>query len=385
MTESPVLLPARSATSAVATHLPGRLWFVDGLRGWMALSVVLYHATLAFHPAGLDAAGMLGRLVANGPLAVYVFFTASGFSAATAFWATGDRGAVLTAAFQRYPRLMLPILASSALAAALMAAGVMANAAVADAAGTTGWLGIHYRFPPDLESLLAFSLVTVFIDMDTPLNYNAVLWIMPIELVCSMIVFAILLAAGRRWALPGAGCLLLLSAWRGSPLTAYLLGLMLAWLFNRPALQAWRGSGAALVAGMVLVGTAGLAVAGGGRWISTPPVMSLLAALILAAAVVSRRIAAPLETAFSRRLGRLSFSIYLVHLPLLCSAVCWAYLGLAHLGLDAGTIRPIVQALTVAAAIAAAGLFSPVEALTHRLARRLTPPAGLVDFCRRFG
>ena len=366
---------------------PERLYFLDGLRGWMALSVVMYHSFLALYPAGLDAAGILGRLLANGPLAVYVFFTVSGFSAATAFWATGDRGAVLMAAIQRYPRLMLPILASSALAAALMVVGLMANGAAADGAGTADWLGAHYRFSPDLESLLTFSLVTVFVDGDIPLNYNAVLWIMPIELAGSMTVFALLLVAGRRWAMPVAGCLLLLSVWRGSHLTAFLLGMALAWLFHRPALQARRESRAALAAGLVLAGAAGLMIGDGGTWISAPPVMSLLAALILGAGLVSRRLAAPFETRLSRRLGRLSFSIYLVHLPLLCSIVCWAYLWLAGLGLEAGTTRPIVQALTLVIAVAAASLFSPVEALTHRLARRVVPPAALMALvtprCRR--
>ncbi|MEI7606535.1 MAG: acyltransferase [Rhodospirillaceae bacterium] len=344
------------------------MFVLDGLRGWMALTVVLYHTTLAFFPGEENK---LLLVIGNGALAVYVFFVISGFSASFAFITTGDKLVVIRAALARYPRLTLPILTSCSLAYLVFSAGLMYNIPAAAAAGTENWLGCHYRFSPSLLAMLEFSIYDVYFFGDNARSWNSVLWIMPIEIVGSFMVYGIILFTGR-WRRLVVGVMLPGCFWLGSHLTAFLLGIVLAEIAGWGGFRHWRISrSAAATSVFVLLLALGLAN-WGGVYLTAPPAMSVTAALVVLAVLGSARVSVPLEGRVSQWLGRRSFSIYLTHLIVICSASSSLYLELAHAGFSGTVCRVATLVATLVIAVLVGHLFEPVERLSHLFTLWLT-------------
>jgi peptidoglycan/LPS O-acetylase OafA/YrhL len=123
---------------------PSRLLYLDGLRGWMALVVVLARLcrTLLLDPPQLSAHGgdwlvfwlkwtPLG-VATDGVQAVYVFFVISGVALSYPVLRATNAGRTLAAmALYRYPRLTVPILVSCLLVWLLLAMGALPTQAVA--------------------------------------------------------------------------------------------------------------------------------------------------------------------------------------------------------------------------------------------------------------
>jgi len=143
-----------------STREAPRLAYLDGLRGWMALVVVLTHllASWLFFPPQMKAIGAtwlhdLIRWTPIGPMldgfqAVYIFFFISGLAISYPILRSQKPfRTIWRMAVYRYPRLTLPILGSCLLAFALLATGAFANREVAKHA-ITPWFGNIYAFPP---------------------------------------------------------------------------------------------------------------------------------------------------------------------------------------------------------------------------------------------
>jgi peptidoglycan/LPS O-acetylase OafA/YrhL len=185
---------------------------LDGLRGLAALSVVLWHYSLAFFPALNNRSAThplaFGQLVATTPLhlplagdfAVSVFFVLSGFVLSLSFFRSRSTSVLMSAAARRYFRLMLPALGSILLACLLIWLGLMHNGQAAALTGSEGWLGRYWDFPANIFVALYQGLYAIFF---TDFNsYNPVLWTMKLELLGSFMVFALLALFGRmrrRW------------------------------------------------------------------------------------------------------------------------------------------------------------------------------------------
>src|SRR5690242_4690965 len=105
-----------------------RVHEIDGVRGWAALSVVVFHLfwelfggeVPTFRSAAL-------RFWLDGPLAVYVFFVLSGDALSWPFFASGDARILDRTVVKRYFRLAIPIFYSSLLCFLLMRAGLTFN------------------------------------------------------------------------------------------------------------------------------------------------------------------------------------------------------------------------------------------------------------------
>ena len=90
---------------ATTTSEAGRLRFLDGLRGWAAVVVLLHHVFIDGLPAnGFMADRTLWAKVffVNGTLAVCVFFVISGFSLSIRYLDRGDGGTLARIAAGRY-------------------------------------------------------------------------------------------------------------------------------------------------------------------------------------------------------------------------------------------------------------------------------------------
>ncbi len=135
-----------------------RLKFLDGLRGWGAVIVLLYHVFSDGLPVDAVIGGQLKYYVPfNGTLAVLVFFVVSGFSLSVRYLAEGDIQSWLKIAAGRYLRLAIPILA-----ACLVVHLVMVFGFVDPPAERLPKFGSFFNFAPTSWHLLKFSLFDVF-------------------------------------------------------------------------------------------------------------------------------------------------------------------------------------------------------------------------------
>lgn len=378
-------MASASIARPVNDRVSGRILAFDGLRGFAAMVVVVFHYLAMLHPEWVaDYATSPGLLVDtplavfwNGPFAVAVFFVLSGFVMAAAAERRAPHliGNMLT----RYLRLAVPVLASVLLAWLWLS---LMPTAARDLAGTfeapSRWLTYTEQAPlPGLPAAIHDGLAGSFITGMSA--FNNVLWAMQIELVGSVLLFLVYWLGGfRRWlrfaALAGFAVLGLLVL-----RDAYLCFVTGALIYEGHKAGIWRrlpplAGLAALLLGMVL-GAPGAGFAErwgldmlpgrlqpGNPW-GLVPVAG--ATLILLGVHLLATLQRWFETAPLQWLGRISFALYLVHVPVLYTFVAWERLNL-------GLPEPLVFAVFVGGVLALAHLFTlgvdePVLRLLGRL------------------
>lgn len=321
---------------------------LDGLRGLAALVVMFWHFGVGFLPVlvGFTMATRhvtAYRMVSDTPLflpfagtfAVYIFFVLSGFVLSLAFFHKQD-GRVLTAsAARRYFRLMIPAGASVLFAYFMMR--LIGNGAHVAAAQTTGsyWLSAFWDFQPHFFTAVYQGVYGVFF---TNFNsYNTNLWTMQNELYGSFMVFLFLGLFGklnRRWVLYlGFGLIVI-----KTPYLAFLLGMAICDIWTtRPDLKQLISKPIAhvlLVVGLILgswhVGWLNSYNPLYGRF--TLPLfnqseMQVFVLIIAAACIILAVLSLGwLSRFFELRplqyLGKISFSLYLIHWIVLYGFSC---------------------------------------------------------------
>ncbi|MBF0625289.1 MAG: acyltransferase [Magnetococcales bacterium] len=363
---------------------------LNGLRGWAALAVVFMHLTAPFYAILILQKASLSRnawdlwlaktplfVLFNGWFAVMVFFVLSGYVLSSGYFATRRREVVFSSLLRRYFRLAIPILASSVLVFLILKYGRFFHLEIQALGGDTT-LGSLYHFPPDFLDLLSHSLWQVFQGSN---KYNHVLWTMRIELIGSFLVFAILLLVGDsrlRFLL----YLYVLVYWWNIYLKCFVAGLVMADLHvnlappaldRRDTLRDWLFGGLFL-SGLLLgsypyrgddpsayqqqlVSVTRLVLPGqvAGYFIG--------AVLLVAGALYAPGVARFLGNRLSRFLGEVSFSIYLIHVPITYSIGFGLFLDLRARGLGDDPAFLIYFATTVPLVLGAGWLF-------HRLVDR---------------
>jgi len=396
-------IPADNATRSTG-NASSRLVCFEAIRGLAALMVLFAHIVVAFWPAliyreGLqwDAApGWLRALirsplskVLDGSIAVTIFFVLSGFVLSLTFFQKRSTRALGSAALRRYPRLMFPVAASILLTWALMSMGAICNQATAqlihanqgvtyDPHALRGashhWLVLWYNFTPDFLTALHQATWVAFTGLA---NYNLATWTMPIELIGSFLVYGFLALFGgmrKRWLLYAICCALIIV--RDDPLPvagtynmlSFVLGMALCdlWMHNE---RNWRKS-LPLGPALVLVCVSFFAI----------KVKVLAALMIIGVTAASPRLQRVLSAGWLEFLGRLSFSVYLIHGAILCSLGCGTYLllcrhcGWHHLGASLAAAGAAVGGTILAGWAFYHLVDRPTVALTHRLDRWLFRP-----------
>lgn len=276
-----------------------RYLFLDGLRGWASVVVLLYHVFVnALPPApGLDWLEVL--LPFNGLTAVYVFFIISGFALSVRYLDTGDLTDWIRIAAGRYFRLAISILAACAIVHLALVTGLLDTTDVR-LPPFRGWL----TFDPTWWHLLRFALFDVFFSYDWRESYIGPLWTMGPELAGSAVTLIAALAfryVPLRWLAFLAIAAVLFAVSRS--LGFFLIG-MAAADFQLRGMMIPRWLGAALFA----IGCAPLLFAF--------PWWSAVSAILIFAGATSA-IRGLLETPLSRGLGSISFPLYLMHGPVI--------------------------------------------------------------------
>jgi len=350
---------------------PPRAVEIDGIRGWASLIVLLFHAFREMLRGIVPEVDnpLLAPLFAS-DLAVSVFFVLSGDALSLGFFNSGQLGAIDRLVVRRYFRLTIPILMSCLATYLIMKAGLDYHVEAAQILGNQGWLGRFLHFSPSLYEFLKYSLLKVYVAHTTELSYNPFLWTMSIEMVGSMLVFM----ACYLWSRLKSGeqvCIYLVIGLTalGSFFSLFFAGLLFShWrrrgVFER-LLASRRHQYIALLAAASCIAVYVLA----GSLNSTHEVVHRLLIPTLSMALVfcaytQRRLKAFFSCGASRFLGVISFPVYLLQFQVLISLMSWlAVRDYAINGqLDHGALLGFA-AITVAATIAAAWVFSKVERL----------------------
>lgn len=334
-------------TSPHTPRTTSKMECLEGIRGFASFAVLVGHIMLTFWPGIYFRSGPLwqpipraikavaqfpGKFLWDGHAAVSVFFVLSGFVLSLAFFERRSASGLGSSAVRRYPRLMFPILASVLWAYFLLTIGGMKNQeaivvmdaaneltpqAKAPAGHSHRWLAAYYNFEPSWRDVLIEGTYGAFHRIAP---YNLVLWTMPIELIGSFLVFSFLGVFGvlrNRWLIYSIGGGLLLW-YQLYYYLDFLIGIALCdlWTWN----QQTRRWSLPRFAGLLLVALGLFAVA------QKP----LAATLIVGGITFTSSLHGFFEWRWVRFLGRISFGLYLTHMPVLCSFGCAVYLWLAR-------------------------------------------------------
>lgn len=323
---------------------------LEGLRGLACLAVIASHFLFTFLPylghnlyppsPGLVAKYPFEELLShapftllfNGNFAVSIFFVLTGFVLTAKFHENGDTRILLEGAIKRYPRLVLPAFVSVLFVFVIVYTGQMRNH-LAIELNAAGWVLDFYKEPADLLHSIYVGLIGAPILGDTLLN--SPLWTLKIELVGSFLIFATYSLFGRNHKLLILLCFIILSFVLGSPLyyMSFVLGSFIhvfaKWLIQRQAI-----SFLILVLGLVL---GSINYSSQFSILTSMPLPNLLpysvnfntdkllfwytigAVLTVTGIVGFKPIAKLLASKVFTHIGKISFSAYLLHWPIILS------------------------------------------------------------------
>ena len=352
----------------------GRFRFLDGLRGWAAVVVLLHHIFVDGLPANAlmaDRAMWAKVFFLNGTLAVCVFFVISGFSLSIRYLHDGDGRALARIAAGRYLRLALPILAICTITYGLLVLGV-----IPPAAQRPPPLDAFLTFTPSLGQLLSFSLLKVFVAYSGAETYDPPLWTMSFEFFGSFMVFALAACVRpshmRTWLLAGLfAALAVLQTF----FALFVAGVLLADLFllQMPPGLANRIGAALCIAGLLLITLPN-------TWFG--PVYIGGGACLTAGAILCAPMRRFFENRISGFLGWISFPLYLVQAAVIYALAPRALTLLASLGFAPDMQRWIADFAILPIAILCAIAFTPINDLTVVWARHFG--VAVLSFFDRF-
>lgn len=371
-----------------------RIHEIDGVRGWAALVVLMFHLTWEVFGAKVPTFRLpYLKFFLDGPLAVYVFFVLSGDALSSPFLALGDRVFIDRLVLKRYFRLSLPIFCSCLLVYILMCAGLNFAPAAAKIVGREDWLGIFLPFAPNFLDTLSYAFKWVFVDHRIETSYNPFLWPMSIEFIGSFFVFTYITMMGRlRWptrtTLVVYGLALFLSPFY----SLFFAGILFAQLRHGGFFKKIRSGNKTALLGLLIL-LAVVVLDGAFEAIQTQyaPLMnwfargypflnrlgeilvqihftpnfrsyflSVLAVATVAAVYSNSLLVGFFSNRISRFLGGISFPLYIMHFSVIVSFTSW--LIIFHFTQEHKTLTAlkIISASAVLALIVAT-LFRPIE------------------------
>jgi peptidoglycan/LPS O-acetylase OafA/YrhL len=367
-----------------------RVHYLEGLRGIAACQVVLLHFVTAFLPVTAEHAAPPFRVLFDGHTAVYVFFLISG-AVLTLSFARG--GLWPNQVARRIVRLGIPVAAAATIALVLLAALPNAHVEAAKMSGSA-WLAMdssgtatlsHLGREIGLDSLLlGYREYTLFAPIADRLpllehSLNAPFWSLHLELYGSFLV--LLLVNLQSWsAWPHRLAIIVCAVLFGThPMFLFVLGHLCAALLRRPPIR--------LLGTCILI--LGLVMSAAKDWDAVEAVrvaisrfapvaapnsfqlQSQLAAVALFLGVLLSPIARrALALSLFAKLGRLSFSIYLLHFPILFTIGCSGFLLLAGVLPVSLSIAITFVGFVLVVLIAASGFERWIDGPAVRLSRR---------------
>lgn len=320
--------------------------FLEGLRGFAAFMVVIQHYIGGWYTSdeiiSKEVPSIMRILMKsplsllwNGNLAVCIFFVLSGYVLSYKFFKTNDKQVVISGIIRRYWRLALPAVASIILALILLSSGFFYNHEAARITSSS-FLDTYWSYDANVLGALIQGFYTTFFAYDKTFDaasYNSVLWTMHIELYGSFIVFGSLLLCGnysKRWLFS----ILSLIIFSKSPYSiGFLVGMFICDIHNQnskrlipiPVNLNEYTAFFILIFSLFLEYSTSFAI----KWMN-PNLLNyfhICAASLLVFSIFELcHIQKILENKFFSFLGKISFSLYLVHFPILGSLASYIFL-----------------------------------------------------------
>ena len=381
-----------------------RITSLDALRGLAALVVVFNHLQHSFLPHFFNGHGkiMTGTwqmvpisFLLNGGAAVALFFILSGFVLTQRFFESGKILDIPDSILKRWPRLAGPVVIVSLLSGGLMGFGLYRSFELSAVNGSW-WLSRSFNWTPrgmgDVWIALKQGVWGTF--FTGTCDYNGAFWTMHYELLGSIAVYALALVvmiASRKldWRiiLVGLIALWIREAIRFPFLGSFVLGAVLALIYTNTRGLVWRNRTSLFLGAVFSVVIGGFTIPENdlpqkfyvflgadsvdGRLGIVYFLYSLIALFFLSAALWAPGIRDFLSRPLLRKLGHLSFPIYLIHTPIMCSIGAWLYLALYRHGIFWAVITACVVSLILTLLLAI-----PLAAFDDRwllVVRRITP------------
>jgi peptidoglycan/LPS O-acetylase OafA/YrhL len=350
--------------------MKARIHYLDGIRGWAALSVLLFHAFWESFGALFPALRSTAlSFPFNGPLAVSIFFVLSGDALLSPYIATGNLDTVRNISLRRYSRLTIPIFMSCLLSYGVMKAGLAHHIEAAHVLHREDWMGVWAPCEASLTSVVKYGLFDVYVRDSVQISYNPFLWTMSIEMLGSMLifVFALQIQSLKRPELVALGIAVLLFMGK-----SYQALFFMGAFFSLIRAQGFfvKHKGIALQAASWIALAVSIA-----SCIHSPNIVedssrtnAWRATLFVFAVHANPWLIALFETRLSKFLGHISFSLYLVQFAVLMSLTSFLAVYLANKGNLTQETAWMAGIATVLATVVVAWLFAKVEAIVLRYA-----------------
>ncbi len=350
---------------------------VEAIRGLACLQVVCSHFALVFwpwlhafwgvadpddHPVQRFVHDSPFAFLYSGSAAVFIFFVLSGFI--LSYVAVGRSGRDIAGlVLKRYPRLALPCIAACVFAWAVI------EWMDVDYSDLSVWIQGYGDFPASFFGALRNGAWEVFVTGQS--RYNPILWTMRIELWGSWMVFALCYAL-TRWPKLRAALLLLVTvvlAWLGAAkildeemtygLVAFVVGIAIQLYVRRMSTLV---SIAMLLTGLYFAGVHNTSASY--AWMQpllgehAYMVGNFIAGGLIVAALLHNTLFAKLAaTRVLMFLGKVSFSVYLIHLCIVASLAAMIFNALQARDWDYDISAIIACAIVLPVIYLAATLF----------------------------
>jgi peptidoglycan/LPS O-acetylase OafA/YrhL len=332
-----------------------KIFNLEGLRGFSALIVVFHHLKYAFwndlhstiiltlskhllpHKIATITA-IFVNFFFNGGLAVYIFWLMSAYVISIGLFRFDVS---IPAQFvKRYFRLFIPAAVSIILAYLLLKCNLMYNIILANKLGTNyadGWLGAFYNFNPNILIAIKSAVWNTFFNYVPNGTYNSTLWTMEKELFGSLFCYMLYATFKlHRLRYVVYFVLLCISFFLGFYwLSCFIIGFILCdydysnrispyyQKLEKKILAIINNNYIAITLLLVLFFIGGFSNIYNFTYIL---VSFLMVYLVLRVQILSNFFSLP----FLRWLGKISFSLYLIHTLIICSFSSWLYLKLPY-------------------------------------------------------
>ena len=377
-----------------------KLDYINGLKGIGALMVYFCHFVFAFYygaysllPESCHTASQIEIAIGESPLnlfysgngAVCLFLVFSGFVLCLSYFVGRDRKRLGTSAWKRYFRLMPMILAVNILIYVLMRLGLYRNAETAVFTKSEAWFAGFNQFAPDFLKMLYESLIGCFLQGSN--DYNGVLWTIPYLFWGALVVYlAAYLVGENRLRDSVYAVMILVSMTTDIYFTAVFLGFAVSDFFctQKRGMDLWKRYWVlpvlSFVLGIYLLSYPSIGSDMTGTIYGIlPPAYTVIyhvaGAVGLLAGVLGL---GGLQRFFGARpfrfLGDVSYSLYLLHFPVVATFSCWFFLALhERLGyhLTVGLDFVCTTALVLLLSSLSRRYLEPVSGYLERGIRRL--------------